>query len=184
MKSLGFQDGAGRQQFMTDPEPWHGMRLLKWVKIRSRAIACSFAEKSPKSSVLENSFLPGPKCGRAFRHEKRFVCILKLPRSTEELKLPFGAYLDAVEACERGHIFLGVLQEKPPTNFHPEKSCPGEGAMPYYLGKVPLRAELPELAEEVSAAISSPQEVQLRTLFWEGEGMGVLGAAGVWKFVS
>jgi len=71
VKSLGFQDGAGRQQFMTDPE----------------------------------------------------------------LKLPFGAYLDAVEACERG-----------------------EGAMPYYLGKVPLRAELPELAEEVSAAISSPQE--------------------------
>ena len=32
--------------------------------------------------------------------------------------------------------------------------------MPYYLGKVPLRAELPELAEEVSAAKTSPQQVQ------------------------
>lgn len=71
VKSLGFQDGAGRLQFMTDPE----------------------------------------------------------------LKLPFSAYLDAVEACERG-----------------------ESPMPYYLGKVPLRAELPELAEEVNAAKTSPQQ--------------------------
>ena len=30
--------------------------------------------------------------------------------------------------------------------------------MPYYLGKVPLRAELPELAEEVNAAKTSPQQ--------------------------
>lgn len=49
--------------------------------------------------------------------------------------------------------------------------------MPYYLGKVPLRAELPELAEEVSAAISSPQEVQFRTLFWEGETDGGFGCS-------
>ena len=31
--------------------------------------------------------------------------------------------------------------------------------MPYYLGKVPLRAALPELAEEVSSAGTSPQKV-------------------------
>ena len=31
--------------------------------------------------------------------------------------------------------------------------------MPYYLGKVPLRAELPELAEEVCSAATSPQKV-------------------------
>ncbi|CAK9018711.1 unnamed protein product [Durusdinium trenchii] len=71
VKSLGFQDGAGRLQFMTDPE----------------------------------------------------------------LKLPFAAYLEAVERCERG-----------------------EAAMPYYLGKVPLAAELPELAEEIRAARTDPQQ--------------------------
>ncbi|CAJ1327196.1 unnamed protein product [Effrenium voratum] len=52
-----------------------------------------------------------------------------------ELKLPFAAYLDAVEACEEGGR-----------------------AMPYYMGKVPLRAELPELAEEVEGASTSPQK--------------------------
>eukprot|EP00913_Durusdinium_trenchii_P011596 g10890.t1 len=75
VKSLGFQDGAGRLQFMTDPE----------------------------------------------------------------LKLPFAAYLEAVERCERG-----------------------EAAMPYYLGKVPLAAELPELAEEIRAARTDPQQERSR----------------------
>jgi len=50
-----------------------------------------------------------------------------------ELKLPFTAYLEAVEACEQD----------------------GK-AMPYYLGKVPLRAELPELAEEIDHAAYTP----------------------------
>ncbi|CAE7212969.1 Jmjd7 [Symbiodinium pilosum] len=69
VKSLGFLDGAGRAQFMTDPE----------------------------------------------------------------LKLPFAAYLDAVEACEKDGT-----------------------AMPFYLGKVPLRAELPELAKEIESAARTP----------------------------
>ena len=41
--------------------------------------------------------------------------------------------------------------------------------MPYYLGKVPLRAELPELAEEVNAAKTSPQQaVGLRRRLCDG----------------
>lgn len=50
-----------------------------------------------------------------------------------ELKLPFAAYLEAVEACERDGA-----------------------AMPYYLGKVPLRAELPELSKEIDASDRTP----------------------------
>ena len=92
VKSLGFQDGAGRLQFMTDPA---------------------------LSSMSGFPMVSNPK----------LTCFF------QELKLPFSAYLDAVEACERG--------ERP---------------MPYYLGKVPLRAELPELADEINAAKTSPQE--------------------------
>lgn len=51
-----------------------------------------------------------------------------------ELKLPLAAYLDAIEACE-------------------QKGTP----VPYYLGKVPLKAELPELAAEIEEAETDPQ---------------------------
>ncbi|CAE8622799.1 unnamed protein product, partial [Polarella glacialis] len=54
--------------------------------------------------------------------------------SDPELKLPFLAYLEAIEAYEKHRTLV-----------------------PYYLGKVPLRAELPELADEVEAAATCPR---------------------------
>jgi len=52
------------------------------------------------------------------------------------LKLPLGAFLDKLDA----HEHSGSQQ-------------------PFYLGKVPLRKELPELAEEIQRASTCPQRV-------------------------
>lgn len=54
--------------------------------------------------------------------------------SDPELKLPLAAFLDSVEAHERDGV----------------KS-------PFYLGKVPLRAELPEIDEDIQQAPACPQ---------------------------
>lgn len=45
-----------------------------------------------------------------------------------------------------------------PLGLTSASTASGEHPMPYYLGKVPLQAELPELAEEVTAAQTSPQQ--------------------------
>jgi len=70
-----------------------------------------------------------------------------------ELKLPFAAFLDHVEAHERDN-------------------CKG---VPFYLGKVPLRAELPELAREIDNAESCPQRVY-------GSCFGNLNQEGVFTY--
>lgn len=56
--------------------------------------------------------------------------------SDPELRLPLAAFLDKVEA----HEHSGSEQ-------------------PFYLGKVPLRKELPELAEKIERAVSCPRRV-------------------------
>lgn len=57
--------------------------------------------------------------------------------SDPELKLPMSAFLEHLEAHERD----------------------SSQQQPFYLGKVPLRKELPELAEELQQATSSPQKL-------------------------
>jgi len=53
-----------------------------------------------------------------------------------ELKLPLAAFLDSIAEYGRGG-----------------------GRMPFYLGKVPLNKELPELAQEIANAPSCPQRI-------------------------
>jgi len=80
--------------------------------------------------------------------EGRPVCV-----SDPELKLPLVAFRDAVEASEASG-----------------KRCP------FYLGKVPLRAELPELLEDLHAAEPSFSPANLRACF------GPLTPAGVYTY--
>lgn len=54
-----------------------------------------------------------------------------------ELKIPLVAFLENIEAFERGE----------------------GGPPPFYVGKIPLRVEMPELAEDVERASASPQKV-------------------------
>jgi len=70
------------------------------------------------------------------------------------LRLPLGALLGAIETHER------------------------EGMrMPFYLGKVPLRAELPELAKEIDDAPTCPQRLY-------GECFGELKPEGVYTYLG
>lgn len=72
-----------------------------------------------------------------------------------ELRLPFEAFLDRVEEHERG-------------------SCIG---VPFYLGKVPLKIELPELAQEIERAETCPQRIY-------GSCFGKLNPDGVFTYMG
>jgi len=72
-----------------------------------------------------------------------------------ELRLPFEAFLDRVEEHERGNC----------------------AAVPFYLGKVPLNIELPELAQEVERAETCPQRIY-------GSCFGRLNPEGVFTYMG
>lgn len=71
-----------------------------------------------------------------------------------ELRLPFEAFLDRVEEHERD-------------------SC----GVPFYLGKVPLNVELPELAQEIDRAETCPQRIY-------GSCFGKLNPDGVFTYMG
>eukprot|EP00438_Fugacium_kawagutii_P033196 Skav219810 [mRNA] locus=scaffold147:267754:274989:- [translate_table: standard] len=84
--------------------------------------------------------------------------------------LPGGNHGDCSARMAQLGIHVKVLHDLPSaedffthyvltgTPLEPRPIESGEHPMPYYLGKVPLQAELPELAQEVTEAETSPQQ--------------------------
>jgi len=66
------------------------------------------------------------------------------------LKLPISAFLDALESSSAAHDASSVA---------PSGAASHREKMPFYLGKVPLKEELPELLEDIESATKCPQRI-------------------------